>query len=393
MFSARYFIRFQNSAQIHNQCRSFCSQIFNKTARNSSINTLILDYKVDNTTCNTIKRFYGIPVKEKKAIPTSNLAKRVIRKKRTEEKPGHWSVTAFSTAQEYDLEDLQKGIVGKDLYELIPFDDTVQNNKESVQVIAKYQVGTESRFIYFFKEGSLVAWNVSDLEIENLLEFLKQYEVKPYEKSVVLNEKELMYYTYSPNTKIGQVTRDSICLVENSPEDLLTKYTISNAMALSVKLGIWEAALDKYIDSIEYITEDLKSGKRISISRQEVLKRTGQLFALRHSINLDSDLLDTPDFYWEREDLENLYLQTRNYFSISRRTKVMNEKLNHCLELVDLLSSHLSDRHHIRLEWMIIVLIMIEVAFEALHYSELIVWPWTFSEYVLPEILKPTGQN
>lgn len=74
------------------------------------------------------------------------------------------------------------------------------NESESVQVIAKYQVGTEPRFIYFFKEGSLVAWNVSDLEVENLLEFLKQYEIKPYEKAVVVNEKELMYYTYNPNT-------------------------------------------------------------------------------------------------------------------------------------------------------------------------------------------------
>jgi Uncharacterised ACR, YagE family COG1723. len=60
-------------------------------------------------------------------------------------------------------------------------------------------VGKEPRFIYFFQEGSLVAWNVSDLEIENLLEFLKQFEIKPYEKAVVLNEKELMNYTYSPN--------------------------------------------------------------------------------------------------------------------------------------------------------------------------------------------------
>lgn len=46
----------------------------------------------------------------------------------------------------------------------------------------------------------------------------------------------------------------------------------------------------------------------------------------------------------------------------------MNEKINHCLELVNLLSSHLSDKHHVRLEWMIIVLIMVEVAFEMLHY-------------------------
>lgn len=48
----------------------------------------------------------------------------------------------------------------------------------------------------------------------------------------------------------------------------------------------------------------------------------------------------------------------------------MNEKLNHCVELVELLSSHLSDRHHIRLEWMIIVLIMVEVGFETLHYID-----------------------
>ena len=48
----------------------------------------------------------------------------------------------------------------------------------------------------------------------------------------------------------------------------------------------------------------------------------------------------------------------------------MNEKLNHCLELVELLSTHLSDKHHVKLEWMIIILICVEVGFEALHYWE-----------------------
>lgn len=48
----------------------------------------------------------------------------------------------------------------------------------------------------------------------------------------------------------------------------------------------------------------------------------------------------------------------------------MNEKLNHCVELVSILSSHLSDRHHVRLEWMIIILIMVEVVFETLHYID-----------------------
>ena len=40
----------------------------------------------------------------------------------------------------------------------------------------------------------------------------------------------------------------------------------------------------------------------------------------------------------------------------------MNEKLNHCCELMELLSSNLNDAHHTRLEVMIIVLILVEVS-------------------------------
>lgn len=50
--------------------------------------------------------------------------------------------------------------------------------------------------------------------------------------------------------------------------------------------------------------------------------------------------------------------------------KVMNEKLNHCIELADLVASNLNDIHHVRLEWMIIILIMVEVAFEMIHLAD-----------------------
>lgn len=103
----------------------------------------------------------------------------------------------------------------------------------------------------------------------------------------------------------------------------LDKYTFSNAMAQSVKLGIWEASLNRYVDSIEFVTEDLKAGKKLRMTQQEVLMKQGELFALRHRINLSSDLLDTPDFYWERDDLENLYQQICGYFSIAKRTRVI----------------------------------------------------------------------
>ncbi|KAG9347644.1 hypothetical protein JZ751_005216 [Albula glossodonta] len=88
------------------------------------------------------------------------------------------------------------------------------------------------------------------------------------------------------------------------------------------------------------------------------------LFSLfpRHCINLSSDLLITPDFYWDRENLEQLYDKTCQFLNINRR--VMNEKLQHCTELTDLMRNHLSEKHGLRLEWMIVILITIEVMFE-----------------------------
>ena len=47
------------------------------------------------------------------------------------------------------------------------------------------------------------------------------------------------------------------------PDDvrILEKYAFSNAISASVKLGMLEAKLDRLIDSIDFVTSDLKKGK------------------------------------------------------------------------------------------------------------------------------------
>ncbi|KAF5279942.1 hypothetical protein FQR65_LT15124 [Abscondita terminalis] len=303
-------------------------------------------------------------------IASLQIKKRPARKKRLLEdeepkQPGIYNVIAFATAEEYDLEKLAEGLKKQDLY----LAQSVENNSDVLHALAKYQVGKEPRELFFFREGSVVMWNITDMESGNLLAFLKKFEQDAYSDRLIQSEVEVMNYRHQAEGKQSTLEKNGELLVVGQ-QNLLDKYTFSNTLALSVKLGIWEALLDKYIDSIEYVTEDLKRGAKITMTREEVLRKHGELFALRHVINLSSDLLDVPDFYWDREQYENLYMQMFSYFTISRRTKVMNEKLNHCIELIELLSTHLSDKHHIRLEWMIIVLIMVEVAFEVLHYAD-----------------------
>ncbi|OTF81853.1 DUF155 domain containing protein [Euroglyphus maynei] len=283
-------------------------------------------------------------------------------------------VVALSTAEEYNLDDFRAALVQHGLYEQVVYDETTQSelNGQVLHMTAKYKLDDENRRDFFvFDEGSIVFWNMSASECSLVLKLLREFEMNPYEQHIVNEEREEIdvVLTRSPPSRLS---RGFIHLnMDNEPTAVnMDKFAFSNAIALSVKLSIWEANLDRYIDSIGYITQDMKEGRKIRLSRDQVFKKTGQLFGFRHRLNLSSDMLDTPDFYWNREELERLFTATYFHLNINKRTRVMNEKLNHCIELMDLLSSHLNDIHHVRLEWMIIILIMIEVVFEVVHYIE-----------------------
>jgi hypothetical protein len=49
--------------------------------------------------------------------------------------------------------------------------------------------------------------------------------------------------------------QDGLIVPGSDGQTELDKYTFSNAIALSVKLGVWEASLNRYVDSIEFVTE------------------------------------------------------------------------------------------------------------------------------------------
>ena len=46
------------------------------------------------------------------------------------------------------------------------------------------------------------------------------------------------------------------------------------------------------------------------------------VYNFRHLVNLSSDLLTTPDIYWNRKKHEQLYETTCNFLNIYRRTRV-----------------------------------------------------------------------
>jgi len=226
--------------------------------------------------------------------------------------------------------------------------------------------------VFLFKRlGAFVCWDVADQEILSLKTALCMYVDGPYSNTFIDMGYETMdYMSTLQNTRLGSDRKIHLNCSETLTESskVLEKLAFSNALALSVKLNMWEYLLQMFSDSIHDLPDRFKSGHSKIMSQKEVFRKAGELLSIIHETNLHSDLLDLPDFYWEREDLESYYSKTCKFLDMPQRTRVMNARLDHCSEVIEMLRSHASDQYSHRLEKLIILLIFVEVLFECVPY-------------------------
>lgn len=205
--------------------------------------------------------------------------------------------------------------------------------------------------IFYFPYGAMVAWKLSQEICQVYLDKAKEFEYDPVE------EVEADEFT-SIIGESPRIVADEIILPNN---DVLTRLAVSHGIAQSVKLSTFESAIHKTFNNTKHIPEDLAKHGRISLSRQEIRRKMGELFIKRNSINLHADVLDTPEFFWEYSELEPFYSMTANYLDLENRVEVLNQRLDVIHELFEMLGNELNHQHSSRLEWIIICLIIIEV--------------------------------
>ena len=291
--------------------------------------------------------------------------------KQTQQHAPYGSLTVFATAEEYDLEKLEEWFINEGIFSRIDLPEELRAH--AVHLESRFPVDEEPREIYVFKEGYAAFWNVQPNEIRTLLASFRRFETSSFDADLIRQESEHMHFTFHHKgvPKIDHA-RGLLCLEDGASHERndLVKYVFSNATGLSAKLGVSESLVEKFTFTIEDIAEKLKAGSKINLSRRDVLRLSGEVFMFRHKLNLQSELATTPDVYWEHEWLENLYAEASRYFSIHQRVRVTNDALDYCREVVDLMREDLNNSYGHRLEILIILLIMIEVAFECAHFGK-----------------------
>jgi uncharacterized Rmd1/YagE family protein len=211
--------------------------------------------------------------------------------------------------------------------------------------------------IFYFSYGSVVCWGFMEEEEKEILQSIKEFEKEPLAK-IELDE---FTYTYGDAIKIEE---DEIFLHNRSS---LTKLAVSHGIAQSVKLSTFEDLIQKTIEHTRQLPLDLAQKGKIRLSRKEISQKMGEIFIERNFINLHSEILDTPEFFWDFPELEPFFRRTAHYLDVSKRAEVMNKRLNIVHELFEILSGELNHQHSSRLETIIILLILIEVTLALLR--------------------------
>ena len=113
-----------------------------------------------------------------------------------------------------------------------------------------------SKDIFIFNNGSVVFWNIPQLERQKMMEDFHNFETDPFEEDDIAEEKEAMLFgisdTGKTHFKSGEIELNPNTHSESEDfnQQRLEKYAFSNAIAASVKLGMLESKLDRIVDSI-----------------------------------------------------------------------------------------------------------------------------------------------
>lgn len=247
----------------------------------------------------------------------------------------------FCTAQTYAI---------KTLYEVMRVKYKAALYHDAVHVAIEQ--GENSWDAFFFNYGAAVFWGVDEPTAQR---FMHEHLTPFQEGAPVDLETDQFTYQYGDAAK---VVEDEITLPSKSP---LAKLAVSYGIAQSLKLSSFETSLHRTFELTRQLPEDLAKYGKIPLSRKEIRCRMGELFIARNSINLNMEVLDTPEFFWEYPELEPLYIMIAKYLDIKSRVEVLNQRLNIIHELFEMLGSELNHSHSNRLEWIIIWLIVIEV--------------------------------
>jgi required for meiotic nuclear division protein 1 len=204
-----------------------------------------------------------------------------------------------------------------------------------------------------FRYGVVVLFNVAPLEEGELLRQLQPLLQQP----LAAPEVESVEIRIDPAAREG-IEGSTIVLNDASIERL---QLVAEILGKSVLLAMYEGVMKRNFEIVEPFAVDLETKSRTNRNARELLKHIGTALLSEHNMVGRAEVVDKPDLLWEHPDLERLYSRLEDDFEIAERHQTLENKLELVSRTAMTALNLLQDRRNLRVEWYIVILIVVEI--------------------------------
>ena len=143
--------------------------------------------------------------------------------------------------------------------------------------------------------------------------------------------------------------------------DLERIQVISIALSETVMLDRYEQVLGRTYHQIQPLAHSLENSGQIPKASHELLRQIGTSLRIEHEMVNRVEVSEKPEIVWESSELDHLYVRLSQEFELKQRRTMLERKLELNSRTVQTVIELLRHETSLRVEWYIVVLIVIEI--------------------------------
>jgi uncharacterized Rmd1/YagE family protein len=214
-----------------------------------------------------------------------------------------------------------------------------------------YRIENE-KYIYVFKYGIVCFLGYNEVEMTAFIQV-----ITPYCKNLLEKRLSDEFEIETGAAKIKQ----GFNKIEVGNADVDVFRIIMLNVSQSVALDHFSQQTNTLMEETNYHTQILERKGKLDLSDINLKKYIGRTLFIKNRIAEYLYIFDSPDETWEDEDLNRIDIGLKKTFDLQVRFRNIQEGLGIVKENLELFKDLLQYRNSIVLEWIIIILIFVEV--------------------------------
>ncbi|MEQ5791876.1 RMD1 family protein [Muricauda sp. NFXS6] len=211
-----------------------------------------------------------------------------------------------------------------------------------------------SRYLYVFRYGVVSYFGYNQAEVSQLL-----MEIKPFcEEWRESDITETMEMELVSDQEKAMIVQEKVILPKSNVEGIrLALLHLSQSVALDHFAGLSEQAMKETRQHTTYLE---RNGK-LDLSGKKLKRHIAKVLNINNQISESLYIFDSHEAVWEDQELDRLDKGLKQIFDLKERYRNIKEQGIVIKENLSLFMNIMDHRESSRLEWIIIILILVEV--------------------------------